>query len=216
MSIAEARLKKEDVVKVYSGIAPIYDFWGKLTETRARRRALELARIRNGEAVLEVALGTGLTFQEILKANPAGKNMGVDLTPAMLEKARTRAERMGAVNFQLSVGDAYGLDFPDGSFDLVMNNYMFDLLPEQDFPQVLGEFKRVLKPGGHLVLVNMTKGEHSYQRIYETIYRINPAWLGGCRGVLLTDSLQAAGFTNIQREVLSQFGFPSEVITASS
>ena len=215
MSIIEARLKKEDVVKVYSGIAPLYDLWGTLTETRARRRALELARVRDGEAILEVALGTGLTFQAILKANPGGKNVGVDLTPAMLEKARRRAERMGATNFQILVGDAYALDFPDGSFDLVMNNYMFDLLPEKDFALVLSQFKRVLKPGGRLVLVNMTKGERFYQRIYETIYRVNPAWLGGCRGVLLTDAVRAVGFTDIHRETLSQFGFPSEIISAS-
>ena len=99
MSIAEARLKKDDVVKVYSGIAPLYDLWGTLTETRARRMALDLARVKDGEAILEVALGTGLTFQEILKANPGGKNVGVDLTPAMLEKARKRAERTGATNY---------------------------------------------------------------------------------------------------------------------
>ena len=215
MTIAEARLKKEEVVKVYSGIAPLYDLWGTLTETRARRRALKLARIKNGEAVLEVALGTGLTFREILMANPDGKNVGVDLTPAMLEKARRRAERTGATNFQVSVGDAYALDFPDSSFDLVMNNYMFDLLPEKDFALVLSQFKRVLKPGGRLVLVNMTKGERFYQRIYETIYRVNPAWLGGCRGVLLTEGVRAVGFANIHRETVSQFGFPSEIISAS-
>lgn len=215
MSIAEARLKKEEVVKVYSGLAPLYDLWGKLTETRARWRALDLARIRDGEAILEVAVGTGLTFVEILRANPHGNNTGVDLTLAMLEKARLRAGQMGAANYQLAVGDAYSLDFPAESFDLVMNNYMFDLLPEQDFSQVLGEFRRVLKPAGRLVLVNMTKGEHYYQRFWETLYYIHPAWLGGCRGVLLTGPLQATGFTHIHRERLSQFGFPSEVITAS-
>jgi ubiquinone/menaquinone biosynthesis C-methylase UbiE len=214
MSIAEARLKKDEVVKVYSGIAPLYDLWGTLTETRARRRALELARIMDGEAILEVALGTGLTFQEILKANPGGKNVGVDLTPAMLEKARKRAERMRATNFQVAVGDAYALDFSDGSFNLLMNNYMFDLLPEKDFTLVLSQFKRLLKPGGRLVLVNMTKGEHFYQRIYEAIYQVNPAWLGGCRGVLLTEAVRAVGFTNIHRETISQFGFPSEIISA--
>jgi len=95
MPIAEARLKKEEVVKVYTSVAPIYDLWGTLTETRARRRALELAGIKNGEAVLEVALGTGLTFREILKANPDGNNVGVDLTPAMLEKARKKAAQLG-------------------------------------------------------------------------------------------------------------------------
>jgi len=216
MSMADARLKKDEVVKVYSGVAPVYDLWGRLTETRARRRSLQLANIKNGEAILEVAPGTGMTFREILKANPGGRNVGVDITPAMLEKARMKAAQTGLSNYQLLVGDAYNLEFPAGEFDLVMNNYMFDLLPERDFIPVLSQFKRVLKPAGRIILVNMTKGDHFYQRFWETVYHINPAWLGGCRGVLLAQAVQTAGFANLQRETTSQFGFPSEIISATN
>jgi ubiquinone/menaquinone biosynthesis C-methylase UbiE len=216
MSIAEARLKKEDVVKVYSGVAPVYDLWGRLTESRARLRSLQLAHIKNGEAILEVAPGTGMTFREILKANPDGRNVGVDITPAMLEKARLKAAQTGVKNYQLMVGDAYHLEFPAGEFDLVMNNYMFDLLPEKDFILVLRQFKRVLKPSGRIILVNMTKAEHFYQRFWETVYSINPAWLGGCRGVLLVQAMQIAGFANIRRATTIQFGFPSEIISATN
>jgi ubiquinone/menaquinone biosynthesis C-methylase UbiE len=203
-------------VQVYSQTAPVYDLWGNLAESKARKRALTLARIQDGESVLEVAIGTGLTFQEILRANPHGDNVGVDLTPAMLDKARTRAAQIGGDNYQISVGDAYALSFPDHRFDLLMNNYMFDLLPEQDFVRVLEEFKRILKPDGRIVLVNMTKGTRFYQHFWETIYRVNPRWLGSCRGVLLAQSLQKAGFLNIHREMVSQFGFPSEIIFAQA
>lgn len=216
MTIAAAQLNKPDVVNVYSKTAPIYDIWGRLTETKARQRALALAQIRNGEAILEVAVGTGLTFLEILKANPEGENIGIDLTPAMLGRARSRAVRSGTARYQLATGDAYDLQFPDAHFDLLMNNYMFDLLPEKDFPLVLAEFKRVLKPGGHMIMVNMTRGERFYQKLWEGVYRLNPRWLGGCRGVLLLEHLQRAGFQNIHREMLSQFGFPSEVISAKA
>ena len=216
MSISEARLEKNKIVEVYSGIAPIYDLWGRLTETRARIRSLELANIKNGEAILEVAPGTGMTFQEILKANPDGRNVGVDITPAMLEKARMKAAKTGSSNYQLLIGDAYHLEFPDGEFDLVMNNYMFDLLPEKDFIPVLRQFKRVLKPTGRIILINMTKREHFYQRFWETVYQINPAWLGGCRGVLAAQAIHAAGFANLRRETISQFGFPSEIISATN
>lgn len=187
---------------------------GKLTETRARKRALALANVQNGERVLEVAVGTGLTFWELLKANPDGQTVGIDLTPAMLEKARARAQKAGHNHYQLSVGDAYNLEFPYQQFDVVMNNYMFDLLPETDFGRVLSEFKRVLKPGGRIVLVNMTRGTHFYEHVWETIYHLNPRWLGGCRGVLLSDRLRTVGFTNIHRETTSQLGFPSEIIAA--
>lgn len=215
MSISAAKLKKPEVVDVYSQTAWIYDLWGALTETQARLRALELAQIRNGEVILEVAVGTGLTFRDILRTNPDGENVGIDLTPAMLRRAKQKAAKTGQVNYQLSPGDAYDLQFPDQRFDLLVNNFMFDLLPEADFVAVLTEFRRVLRPGGRMLLVNMTKAEHFYQKIYEAIYHLNPHWLGGCRGVLLAGYVQQAGFADIRRETVSQLGFPAEILTAS-
>jgi ubiquinone/menaquinone biosynthesis C-methylase UbiE len=215
-SILEARLAKNNVTKVYQKIAPFYDLWGKHGETKARQRCLELASIRDGESVLEVAVGTGLTFVEILKANPHGRIEGIDLTEAMLTKATEKARRTGLTNYRLRVGDAYQLDYPDHTFDVVINNYMFDLLPEQDFKTVLGEFKRVLRPSGRLAMVNMTLHERWYKKfieyVYQYVYQVNPAWVGGCRGVYLLPYLEAAGFKNLTREFISQMMFPSEVV----
>ena len=210
--ILEARIKKHVVPKLYKNIAPKYDRWAKLAESRARNRCLELANIQDGESVLEVAVGTGLAFSEILKLNPAGMNEGVDITEEMLARARKKAEELGVSNYRLLVGDAYNLEYPDSTFDALINNYMFDLLPEDDFPTVLGEFKRVLRPGGRLVMVNMTKGEHWYNFFWEMLYRINPAAFGGCRGVYLPPYLESVGFTEIEREFISQITFPSEVV----
>ncbi len=146
--------------------------------------------------------------------NPEGYTVGIDLTPAMLAHARAKAARAGGRNYQLSIGDAHGLDFPDRHFDVLLNSYMFDLLPEADFTTVLTEFLRVLKPNGRMILVNMTRAERFHQRLWETIYHMNPKWLGGCRGVLLSPSMQAVGLQEIHRETLSQFSFPSEIVTA--
>lgn len=214
MSILNAKLNKYDVIDTYTKTAPVYDFWGMLTETKAREKAMYLANINNGETVLEVAIGTGLTFLEILKANPDGNNFGLDITDAMLKKAKSRIEKLDFKNYTISLSDAYDLELPENHFDLLINNYMFDLLPEDDFPSILNEFKRVLKPNGRLVLVNMTKGDRFYQRFWEIVYRINPKWLGGCRGMLLSDVLRKVGFDILHNETLSQFGFPSEVISA--
>ena len=212
--MTEARLDKSKVPDTYRRIASLYDTWARLTESKARERCLAMAAIRDGESVLEVAVGTGLAFERILEANPSGRNEGVDLTDAMLARAQRRVSGAGHTNYRLRVGDAYALDFADDSFDVLINNYMFDLLPESDFPRVLGEFQRVLRPGGRLLMVNMTAGEHWYNGIWPLIYRINPALLGGCRGVSLVPHLQAAGFVRIEREYLSQSTFPSEVIAA--
>ncbi len=212
--MTDARIEKDRVAEIYRKIAPSYDLWAWLTESKARDRCLELVAIRNGEEVLEVAVGTGLAFERILAANPSGRNEGIDLTEAMLIRADKRAAKSGANNYRLRVGDAYALDFPDDSFDVLINNYMFDLLPQQDFLTVLGEFRRVLRPGGRLAMVNMTKGERWYNGIWDRIYRMNPALLGGCRGVLLLPQIEASGFTQTRREYMSQLTFPSEIVCA--
>jgi len=208
----EAKLSKDRILDVYSRIAPLYDSWAWLTEIKARSRCLELAAIQDGEDVLEVAVGTGLAFVEILTGNPSGRNEGIDLTAAMLTRAERRAARTGLQHYRLRVGDAYDLDFPSESFDVLVNNYMFDLLPERDFPAILDEFKRVLRPGGRLALANMTRGTRWYNGIWDRLYRINPALLGGCRGVSLLPLLQRSGFRQTTREFVSQFTFPSEVV----
>jgi ubiquinone/menaquinone biosynthesis C-methylase UbiE len=207
-----ARLGDTEVVATYERLAPRYDLWAALTESRARRRCLELASVRNGETVLEVAAGTGLLFTELLNLNPDGVTEGVDLTEAMLTKARRRAVRLGAGSYRLLVGDARHLDYPADRFDLLINNYMFDLLPEPDFATILGEFMRVLRPGGRLVLANMTKPEHWYQALWEGLYRLKPSLMGGCRGVRLLPFVEAAGFQDLRPEVISQMTFPTEVI----
>ena len=210
--MTDALLEKDRVPDTYRKIARIYDLWAWLTESKARDRCLALAAIRDGEDVLEVAVGTGLAFEKILAANPSGRNEGIDLTEAMLIRAASRAAKSGSRNYRLEVGDAYDLDFADNSFDVVVNNYMFDLLPQQDFPKVLEEFKRVLRPGGRLAIVNMAKGERWYNGIWERIYRINPALLGGCRGVSLLSQIEACGFKQTRREYISELTFPSEIV----
>jgi len=94
----------------------------------------------------------------------------------------------------------------------VINNHMFDLLPGEGFPMVLGEFKRVLLPGGRLVMVNMTKGRRWYHGLWAGIYCINAVWMGGCRGVYLLPYLQSAGYEETWRESASQLTFPSEIV----
>jgi len=210
----KARVGKSEIPVLYRRVAPVYDAWARLTESTARRRCLELADIQDGECVLEVAVGTGLGFAEILKDNQSGHNEGIDLTEEMLERARSKARNTGRDNFRLRVGDAYDLDYRSETFDAVVNNYMFDLLPEEDFVTVLTEFKRVLRPGGRLAMVNMTIAERWYQSLWERLYQANPAWMGGCRGVQVAPSLTSAGFVKVQRETVSQMSFPSEVILA--
>jgi ubiquinone/menaquinone biosynthesis C-methylase UbiE len=91
---------------------------------------------------------------------------------------------------------------------------MFDLIPFNQMDVIIDEFYRVLKPGGQLVLVNMTKKERLGAGLYERIYRISPTLMGGCRGVQMFDLLTENGFKVEIREYIQQMLFPSEVIIA--
>lgn len=208
----DAKLSKDEVRETYRKFAATYDMWGSPMESRARQRCLEVADIKDGESILEVAVGTGLLFEKILHMNPNGRNEGIDLTEKMLDRAKTRARNSGVSNYVLQPGDAYHLQYPDDTFDVVVNNYMFDLIPEHDFATILGEFKRVLHTGGRVVLVNMTLGSNWFNTLWEWLYRLRPALLGGCRGVELKPYLEKVGFEKVRREYISQLFFPSEVV----
>jgi ubiquinone/menaquinone biosynthesis C-methylase UbiE len=213
-SKSQARVSQDEAAGLYDRLSGVYDLWGKLTESRARNRALELAGIGNGLSVLEVAAGTGLAFVEIAKRNPDGRNVGIDISQGMLEKAERRLNRAGLSNYSLSLGSALDIQHENETFDVLLNNYMFDLLDENDWPQVLQEFHRVLKPGGKLVLANMTLGERAGSGIYESLYHLSPSLMGGCRGVRLSGPLADHGFEVKSREYHQQALFPSEVILA--
>lgn len=208
----DANLDKIQVRAAYRKHASTYDIWSSLTESKARQRCLELADIKNGESILEVAVGTGMLFEKVLQLNPTGRNEGIDLTEEMLSRARARVQRSGVSSYILKVGDAYDLKYPNNSFDLLLNNYMFDLIPEKDFEVILAEFKRVLRKGGRIVMVNMTKGSRTFNAVWERLYETRSSLLGGCRGIELSPYLESAGFEGIRREYLTQMSFPSEII----
>ncbi len=214
MKQLDARVPQSEIGQVYDGIAGIYDLWGRLTETRARNRALVLAEIQDGQQILEVAVGTGLAFYEIVKRNPHGHNFGVDLSKGMLTKAEQRLRAFDQTNYTLKVGTAFDLQLEDESVDVLVNNYMFDLIPFEDMGRILQEFKRVLKKGGKLILVNMTEGERWGSHIYDWLYDRSPRLMGGCRGVRLSAKLQEHGLVVDVREYHQQMLFPSEVIRA--
>src|SRR5262245_48527929 len=102
-SFAPARSASASAASATARTSPAY--WTWLTEGRSLAAAMETAAIRDGEAILEVAVGTGVVFRELLRRNPSGKTVGVDLTPEMLRRARRKAERTG-VPFTLQQADA--------------------------------------------------------------------------------------------------------------
>ena len=106
------------------------------------------AAVQGCGSVLEVAAGTGLVTPTLSRA--AGQVIATDQAEAMVERTRVRVAVEGLSNVQCEVADVYGLRFADGQFDAAVAANLLHLLP--DVPAALAELRRVVRPGGVLVL----------------------------------------------------------------
>ena len=210
----KAKVSKEKVSKVYDILAPHYDFWSRFAESKAHSRAINLAEIKGGEKVLEVAIGTGKNFSEILKMNKDGLNIGVDISTKMLKMSKKRAKDAARESYEFLKADARSLPFRNNFFDVVLNAYMLDLIPVKDFFTILREFNRVLRKRGCVVLVNMTYGNPIFNAFWSLLYRFIPHTIGGCRSVQAKPFVEYVDFKVVKYEKITQKGFPSEIIKA--
>ncbi len=201
-------------IKDFRNVVGIYDFWGSLTESRAARKVLELADIKNHQYIIEVACGTGQLFEKIVNSNPDGYNIGIDLSPDMLQKARIRLHRNHLDNFDLQEVNVFDLKLEDNSFDILINNFMVDLMPEESFDRVAAVFHGLLKPGGIAVISTFSFGTKKIHRLWYHIAKSFPGMLTGCRPVTFREHLENAGFEILDDLQVSQNTFPSEVIKA--
>ena len=141
---------------LFSSIAARYDRMNRVMslalDRRWRRAALAAATLPPSGAVLDLACGTGDFTGEILRCCPGTEVVGVDLTPEMLDIARRKLAGAGNVRFQ--TGDAQDLhDIPSGSFGLVVCAFGFRNFPDK--AKALAECRRVLTPGGELLVLEL-------------------------------------------------------------
>lgn len=183
------------------------------------REAVQLADIQPADHILEVACGTGRASVELASClGEKGKLDALDMSETMLAHAQRKVIELGLLDkVEFKLGSAQTLPYPDQTFDRLYNAYMFDLIEVGQFHPILKEFKRVLKPGGKLVLVNMSKDSRRkilYERIYE-IVRLFP-----CRPVAMERYVLETGFEEVQRIYRNSYTgfitlpFGTEIVTA--
>jgi len=114
-----------------------------------------MGRLAAGERVLDLGSGAGTdSLVAAQMVGPAGFVTGIDMTAAMLAKARAAATEMGATNVEFVEGEAETLPFAPASFDVVISNGVIDLIPDKD--AVFAELYRVLVPGGRMQIADVT------------------------------------------------------------
>src|SRR5467141_3728736 len=185
--------------------------------------------IRSGDTVLDIGSGSGTdVLYACLKTGPSGKVYGLDITPAMIAKARRNIERIGAKNIEILAGDATEIPLPDSSVDVVTSNGVLNLVPDK--VAAFAEIRRVLKPGGRLQLADIV-----VQEDVGTVCGLNPQLWADCIGGAAVESeylemIKSAGFSDVRvlkrldyfaksssestRRITKTFGAESVVVAA--
>ncbi len=155
------------------------------------------AHLKPGEVVVDLGSGGGLdVFLASKQVGPQGRAIGIDMTPAMIERARANAKSGGYTNVDFHLSTIDLIPLPDASVDCVISNCVLNLAPDK--PAVFREIARVLKPGGRLAVSDIAL-KHD---LPEAIAKSMAAYVGCIAGAIRIDDyrngLRAAGFEHVE------------------
>ena len=210
---------KEDARASYNRLSRWYDAVSGNTEKKYRDGGLEKLAAQSGETILEIGFGTGHCLVSLATAvGTGGRVIGLDISDGMLAIARGRLQSHGlADRVDLRLGDAANLDFLEaGTLDGVFMSFTLELFDNPEIPRVLAECRRVLKPGGRLAVVSMTKSNppNAAVRIYEWFHEHTPNY-ADCRPIFARQSIEQEGFTIQDVSLSSMWGLPVEIVLAA-
>lgn len=158
-----------------------------------------LANLTPGQTVLDLGSGGGIDcFLAARQVGPKGQVIGVDMTPAMIERARANQARLGLENVEFRLGEIEHLPVADGTVDVILSNCVINLSPDK--LQVLREAFRALRPGGTLSVSDIVTSGPLPASVKQSL----SAWAGCVAGALEADQylsyLEQAGFSDIAVE----------------
>jgi demethylmenaquinone methyltransferase/2-methoxy-6-polyprenyl-1,4-benzoquinol methylase len=167
--------------------------------------------------VLELGCGAGGALVAIARAvGPAGRVVGLDLSPRMIRLAAARLRRAGLnERSDLVIADATSVPFADASFDAAFMAFTLELFDTPEIPLVLAECWRVLRPGGRIGVVSLSRAAPVRwpSRLYERLHDRFPATLD-CRPIYAGLSLEAARFEQARSRMVPLWGLRAEAVVA--
>lgn len=210
---------KQEAKQLYDRISRFYDYLTGAFERKYAEMALERLSVQEGETVLEIGFGTGHCLKRIAQSvGQTGKAYGIDISSGMLKVTRRRLERARLINrVELYCGDAANLPYDDNAFDAVFMSFTLELFDTPEIPKVLQEIKRVLKPGGRLGVVSMSRedGASILLRLYEWAHKKWPRYID-CRPIYVEESLIDEGYKIQGKEKIRLIGLPGELVVGVS
>ena len=216
-SVLRVLQTKDETRAFYDKISSVYDLLAEHSEGPVRQIGLDQLALAPGERVLEIGYGTGHCLVQMAEAvGPEGKVFGIDLSEGMRARARERVEREHLSDtVELSCGDATHLPYPDGSMDAVFMSFTLELFDTPEIPQVLAGCARVLRPGGRIGVVAITKeGKEGFAvEAYEWTHQHFPNLLD-CRPIFVRRALEDAGFS-IRNATIANMWVPVEVVVGA-
>lgn len=203
--------------RVYDVLAPWYDLAVENLEARVRAAGLRLLDAWPGETIVEFGSGTGQALSALAPlVGVEGRVIGVDLSPAMVERSRTMiaADGIGAW-VSAEVGDATGSGLPDDLADGIFMSFVLESFADEDVGRVLAECHRILRPGGRLVVVALDRPDRpgAVVRIYELVHRLFPQ-IVDCAPMRVVTALRDAAFEVEAVDAQTMTGLPVAVVRA--
>jgi len=180
------------VRREYGRFASTYNrIWTRYL-TRSIDLTVEHLSLGGTARVLDVGCGTGLLLKRLSRSHPEVELVGVDLSPQML----AIAQRCLAGQASIAVADAVALPVQDSAVDVLVSSSVFHYLPEPE--QALTEWRRVMRPGGQLVIIDWCR-DFTTMRVLDLVLRhIDPAHVRTRGTTEFHALLTAAGFINIE------------------